>query len=103
MSTCFAGGYVLLPMLAGFAVFAAPIEPARFAQAEVIVASPIDARSKLPPFDRVLYRAHRQLPDAEVVCVDPDELDSSFDTLWVASQSARGARREARASRAHSY
>ena len=103
MSKFFVGGLLLPPMLAGYAVCAAPIEPARFAQAEVIVASPIDARSKLPPFDHVLHRAHRQLPDAEVVCVDPDELDFSIYTLRVASRSARDARREARAGRAQSY
>lgn len=99
MSKFFAGGLVLL---AGFAVCAAPIEPAKFAQVEVIVASPVNARLKLPTLDLVLYRAHRQLPDAEFVCVDPDDRDFVVDTPLVASQSARGVLGEAHAGRPRS-
>lgn len=90
-------------MLAGFAVFAAPVEPARFAQVEVIVAAPVDALLKLPPFDLVLYRAHRQLPDAAFACFDPGDTDFPVDTSLVAFQSTRADLREARVGRPQAF
>ena len=76
----------LLSMLTGSVVFAAPTVPAKMAQMEKFAATlPNDPALTFSPA-RVLFRAHRQLPDAHYNCADGGDNDFTVDTPPLAPQ-----------------
>ena len=77
----------LLSMLTGSVVFAAPTVPAKMAQMEKFaVTLPDDPALTLRSPARVLFRAHRQLPDAYYDCADGGDNDFTVDTPPLAPQ-----------------
>lgn len=95
MSILFAAMGAMLSTLMGAAFFAAPIVPAKMAQMEKFAATlPDDPALTLRSPARVLFRAHRQLPDAYYDCADGGDdgdggnNDFTADTPPLASQAA---------------
>ena len=82
---------VVMSTLTGTAVFAAPTVPAKTAQLEKFAATmPTDSALILRTPDRVLFRIHRQLPDANGDCADGGDNDFNVAAPQPAPQAAPG-------------
>ena len=91
MSNFFAGLVVVMSTLTGTAVFAAPTVPAKTAQLEKFAATmPTDSALTLRTPDRVLFRVHRQRPDADGDCADGGDHDYNVAAPQTAPQAAPG-------------
>ena len=100
MSIFFFAMGALLSTLTGAAVFAAPTVPAKMAQIEKFAPTlPDDPALTSRSPARVLFRAHRQLPDAYGDCADGGDNDFTVDTPPPAPQAVPGNLRAVRAIR----